>query len=127
MVGFRLVSDTTKDDFDLIVLPSIAELIKRIDKLNYLLVVEHPIKNFAIGAWTKDALIRLNQFSKLNRMALVSNTKEIGKFFETFSKEIPGEFRLFDIDELDKAISWVSEHHALSKEEALQENEKAYD
>jgi hypothetical protein len=89
-------------------------------------VVENPVKNFAIGAWTKDALIRLNQFSKWNRMALVSNSKEIENLFETFSKEIPGEFRIFDFNELDKAISWVSEHNEISKEEALQE-EETYD
>lgn len=59
MVGFKAVDDVTKEDFDKVVLPAVAELVQRTDKLNYLLIIDAPLKNSKIGAWLKDAMVVL--------------------------------------------------------------------
>ncbi len=114
MVGFRATGDITKEDFDHIVLPAVAELVKRTDKLNYLLVLDTAIKNFTIGAWLKDAMLGLNNLGKWNRAAIVTDSEGINAFTGFFSKVVPGEFRGFNHHELDEAIKWVGEQHGVT-------------
>lgn len=108
MVGFRATGDVTKDDFDQIVLPAVAELVQRIDELNYLLVLDTPLKNFTLGAWIKDAMLGLNNLSKWSRCAIVSDSDNINSFTNMFGKVMPGEFKGFTPEELDSAIAWTS-------------------
>lgn len=108
MVGFRASHEVTKEDFDLVVLPAVAELVQRTDELNYMLVLDTPLKNFTIGAWIKDAMLGLNNLSKWNRVAIVSDSESLNTFTNIFSKVVPGEFRGYTPDELNEAVNWVS-------------------
>lgn len=121
MVGFMATHDVTKEDFDKIVLPAVAELVKRTDKLNYLFVLETPLKNFTIGAWMTDAMFTLNNINKWNRAAIVTDAEGVKAFTKIFSKVMPGEFRGFNHDELNQAIKWVGEQEGHSPKQVLQE------
>lgn len=109
MVAFRATGEVTKEDFDQIVLPAVAELVQRTDKLNYLLVLDTPLKNFTLSAWIKDALLGLNNLTKWNRCAIVSDSDGINSFTNLFGKVMPGEFKGYKPEQLDEAINWVSE------------------
>jgi hypothetical protein len=114
MVAFRATGQITKEDFDHVILPAVAELVKRTDKLNYLLVVDTALKNFTIGAWLKDAMLGLNQLGKWNRAAIITDSEGIKSFTGIFSKVVPGEFRGFSHDQLDEAIKWVGEQDGIN-------------
>jgi SpoIIAA-like len=116
MVGFKASDEVTKDDFDKIVLPAVAELVQRTDELNYMLVLDTPIKNFTLGAWIKDALLGLNNLSKWNRAAIVSDSDNIIAFTNMFSKVMPGEFKGFTPDQLDEAVGWTSSQGIFEKQ-----------
>lgn len=120
MIGFVATDDVTKEDFDKVVLPGVDELVKRTDKLNYLFVLETPLKNFTIGAWMTDAMLRLNNIDKWNRAAIVTDVEGVKSFAE-FGKVVPGEFRGFTHDELTEAIRWVGEQDAHSPTQVFQE------
>jgi len=121
MVGFKAVNDVTKEDFDKVVLPAVAELVQRTDKLNYLLIIDTSLKNFTIGAWLKDAMIGLNNLNKWNRAAIVSESEGIENITEVFSKVVPGEFRCYKHSELDEAIQWVGEQNGFSVKQVFQQ------
>ena len=121
MVGFTVTGDTTKEDFDRVVLPAVDELVKRIDKLNYLLVLDTQLKNFTTGAWLKDAMLGLNNLHKCNRAAIVTDLGGIKSFAEVFSQVVPGEFRGFNHEELDVAIRWVGEQTGLVTKQVFQQ------
>ncbi len=121
MVGFQATSEVTKEDFDKVVLPAVAELVQRIDELNYMLVLDTSIKNFTLGAWIKDALLGLNNLNKWNRAAIVSDSESINTFTDIFSKVMPGEFKGYSPDQLDEAIAWVSGQHGLIDRPVFQE------
>ena len=121
MVGFIASDEVTKEDFDKVVLPAVNELVKRTDKLNYLLVVDTPLKNFTIGAWLRDAMVGLNNINKWNRAAIVTDSEGIKWFTELFSKVVPGEFKGFSNSELDRAISWAGEQSGPGKTEVFQQ------
>lgn len=108
IVAFRATNDVTREDFDNVVLPAVAELVGRTDQLNYLLVVDTPLRNFTFGAWMKDAMLGLNNLQKWNRAAIVSESEGTRYFTDLFSRIMSGEFKGFAHAELQAAIHWVS-------------------
>ena len=108
MVGFRASGEVTKDDFD-IVLKKVEEIVADTGKLNYLLYLETSPANFTIGAWVKDGLLGVQNLTKWNRAAIVSDSEMVKKFTDVFSDIMPGEFRGFEMDDLQHAIDWTSE------------------
>ncbi len=121
MVGFKATHDVTKEDFDRVVLPAVAELVERTDQLNYLLVIDTPLKNFTIGAWLKDAMLGLNNLNKWNRVAIVSESESIKNITEVFSVVVAGEFRCYTHPELDEAIQWVGEQNGFTAKQVFQQ------
>jgi hypothetical protein len=127
MVAFHATHAVTKEDFDKVVLPAVAELIKRTDKLNYLLILDMSLRNFTFGAWMKDAMLGLNNLNKWNRAAIVSDSYGIKSFADIFSNVVPGEFRGFSHDELDEAIRWVGEEKVVGVKPVFQEENDGRD
>jgi hypothetical protein len=121
MVGFIASDEVTKAEFDKVILPAVQELVQRTDKLNYLLVVDTPLKNFTIGAWMRDAMLGLNNINKWNRAAIVTDVEGIKWFTELFSKVVPGEFKGFNHSELDRAINWVGEQNGIVEKQVFQQ------
>lgn len=121
MVGFIASDEVTQAEFDKVILPAVQELVQRTDKLNYLLVVDTPLKNFTIGAWMRDAMLGLNNINKWNRAAIVTDVEGIKWFTELFSKVVPGEFKGFNHNELDRAINWVGEQNGIKEKQVFQQ------
>lgn len=109
IVGFKATGDITEKDFTDVVLPKVQALIEKTDQLNYLLVLDTPLKNFSVGAWMKDAMMGIKHLTKWNKAAIVSDVAAIRNFTDFFSYLIPGEFKGFEHSELQEAIDWVSD------------------
>ncbi|MBC7387791.1 MAG: STAS/SEC14 domain-containing protein [Opitutaceae bacterium] len=109
MVGFKATGDVTKEDFDNILLPAVKAKTDQVGKLNYMLVLDTSIQNFTFGAWMKDAWLGIKNLTKWNRGAIVSNSQNIKMFTDGFSYIVPGEFKGFFHEDMNKAINWVSQ------------------
>ena len=121
MVAFEATNDITKENFDNVVVPAVAELMQRTDKLNYLLVLDTPLRNFTIGAWISDLELGISNLAKWNRVGIVTDVESIKKFTDLFSKVVPGEFKGFSHKELKEAIDWVGEQNGFGKSQTFQE------
>ena len=108
MVGFRSSGEVTKDDFE-IVHAKVTKLVEKTDKLNYLLYLEDSPAGFTVGAWMSDALLGIKNLTKWNRAAIISDSETVDKFTAVFSKVMPGEFKVFQKNDLERAIDWTSE------------------
>ena len=108
MVGFVASHEVTKDDFDKIVVPAISELMRRTDKLNYLFVVDTPLKNLSLASWLRDAMHRLNSLKTWHRAAIVADPAHVKSFADFFGNMVPGEFKGFPFEHFDRAVEWVS-------------------
>jgi len=108
MVGFRSSGEVTKEDFE-IVHTKVAKLVEKTDKLNYLLYLEDSPAGFTVGAWMSDALLGIKNITKWNRAAIISDSETIDKITAVFSKLMPGEFKVFQKNDLERAIDWTSE------------------
>ncbi len=109
MVGFRAQGEVSKEDFTEIVIPCVEKHIATTGKLNYLLLLDTSIKDFSAGAWWQDAMMGIKNLTKWNRAAIVSDSEGIRKFTDFFSILMPGEFKGFHKEDLDKAILWTSD------------------
>lgn len=108
MVGFRSSGEVTQDDFKL-VNTKVSELVQKTGKLNYLLYLENSPADFTFEAWIQDALLGIKNITKWNRAAIISDSETVDKFTSFFSKIMPGEFKVFHKNDLERAIDWTSE------------------
>ena len=108
VAAFSATGEVTKEDFANVVMPHVKAMVELHGELNYVLKLDTDISNFTMGAWIQDALLGIKNLSKWNRAAIVTNKEGIQTFTEIFSKIMPGEFRGFDKEELEKAINWAS-------------------
>ena len=108
MVGFRASGVVTKEDFTGVVMPAVNRITRATGELNYLLVLDTPIRNFTMGAWFKDAVMGMRHLLKWKRAAIVSDSEGVKYFTALFSVVMPGEFRCYEHVELVEAIEWVS-------------------
>ena len=109
MVGFRVKGSATREDFNTVVLPAVAELVKRTDKLNYLLIVDDPVESDVIASWLEAAMADLNNHKKWNKGAVATRAYNFDRLHT--KKMTPGEFKTFSNTEVDQAIDWVGEQH----------------
>lgn len=107
IVAFRALAEVTKEDFQSVVVPAIEKLIKNIDEINFLLVLDTDIGNFSADVWLKDAMLGLKHLGKWNRAAIVTDSEEIITFANGFSYVVPGEFKGFKKLDFNKALNWV--------------------
>lgn len=107
VVAFRATGEVTQDDYKEVVLPAVEKLVKELDEINFLLVLDTDVDHFTAGAWVQDALLGLKNFGKWNRTAIVSDSDKIIAFTNGFSYLAPGEFRGFKKDAFVQAIHWV--------------------
>jgi hypothetical protein len=108
VVGIHAIGEVTKEDMETVLLPRIDDLVKRQGEINYLLVLETDVKNFTIGAWWDDLKLGLKNFTKWNKIAVVSDQKGVEWFTDAFRFFIPGKSKGFSLDELDEAIKWIT-------------------
>ena len=109
VVGIHAIGEVTKEDMETVLMPRIDELVQRQGEINYLLVLETDVKNFTVGAWWEDLKVGLKNFTKWNKIAVVSDQKGVEWFTDAFRFFIPGKSKGFSIDQLDEAVKWITE------------------
>jgi hypothetical protein len=115
VVGITASGNVTKEDYENVLVPAIDLLAKRTKELNFLLVLETPVKNFTLGAWWEDAKLGLKHFTQWNKVAIVTAEKGVEKFSDMFGKVVPGEFKGFATHELETAKAWVAAPNTIAQ------------
>ena len=100
VAAFKASGEITREDFENLVIPHVKTKVNTFNELNYLLLLDTDLNNFTAGAWLQDALLGLQNITKWNRAAIVTDKKAVQNFTEIFSVLMPGEFRSFDKDDL---------------------------
>ena len=108
MVGIHATGEVTKEDLDKVVLPRIDELVARQGEINYLLVLETDVQNWTAGAWWNDIKLGIKNFTKWNKIAVVSDQKGVQWITDAFKLFVPGNSKGFSLKQLDEAIQWVT-------------------
>lgn len=108
VVGIHAIGEVTKEDVATVLLPRIDELVARQGEINYLLVLETDVQNWTAGAWLDDVKMGIKNFTKWNKIAVVSDQKGVEWFTDAFRFFIPGKSKGYPLSELQDAVKWVS-------------------
>jgi len=108
-VGFNLVGEITKEDYDNVIFPAVKKVTEKSDELNMMLVISTDLSNFTPGAWIKDAALGLKNLTKFHHVALVSDSLIVRSITSIANKLIPGEYKSFTLKDIDSAKAWVTE------------------
>lgn len=108
VAAFRASGEITKEDFEKLVMPHVAAKVNTFKELNYLLLLDTDLDKFTAGAWMQDAFLGLQNLTKWNRAAIVTDKNVVKKFTDAFSVVMPGEFRGFGKEDLASAIYWCA-------------------
>jgi|SRR5688572_23658716 hypothetical protein len=106
LVGFVACDEVTKEDFEKVVIPAAAELVQRTGKLNYLLVVANTVKKRGLGMGMNAVMPALTRW---NRAGIVTDVERMPWLTELFRKIIPVEFRVFEHNDIKRAVKWLGE------------------
>lgn len=107
MVGFQVIGEIGKIDFEEVVVLEVEKIIVERGKLNYFLLLDIFICNFLFGVWFEDVMMGLCYFLKWNCVVIIMDVKGIQVFIFVFSVLMFGEFCVFCYEDMDKVVKWV--------------------
>ena len=123
VAGFRAYGEVTKDDFEKVIFPEVKRHKEERGKLNFVLYVDTPLKNFSVGAWIRDIWLGMKQFASWRKIAIISDVEKIRHFTDNISFLLPGEYKGFPVSQLAAAIRWAAmEEQEPDVEEAIPEH-----
>ncbi len=108
IVAAKATGDVNKDEYKNVLIPALDALSISQDSLNLLMLVDTKASNFSPATWSEDVIVVLKNFTKWNRVAIVTDEDGIRTFADTFGKVIPGEFKGFSVPKFNEAKEWVS-------------------
>ncbi len=108
VTGIHAYHNVSEEEYIELLTELIDSQLKRTKRINFLLVLETDIINFASGAWCGNVKIGLKHFFRWNKVAIVSDQRGLCGYSDLFKYIIPGKFKNFPLLDLDKAIIWVS-------------------
>ncbi|MEO8764596.1 MAG: STAS/SEC14 domain-containing protein [Ginsengibacter sp.] len=108
VTAFRATGKVTRDDYLTIINPRVKTAINTFGKVNYLLVLNTKLGNYTAGAWAEDVLLGFKYFTRLKKLAIVTERDQIKKFTDIFGKLIPPDTRGFKMEDLSVAKQWIS-------------------
>ena len=109
VMGIHAFADVTDAEYEAMLIPLLENEVKIYKKINFILVLETDIKNFASGAWCGSVKIGLKYFLRWKKVAIVTDQKGVLGYSDLFKYIIPGQFCTYPLVHLDKALRWVTE------------------
>jgi hypothetical protein len=108
VIGVRAVGEVEDDDYEDVLVPAIEDRLERHDKVRLLYVLGEEFTGYEAGAMWEDTKLGVKTFGSYDRMAIVTDATWVRRSVKAFGWLIPGEVRVFHIDGLDAARSWVT-------------------
>ena len=106
-VGFKLHGKLTHEDYEFMV-PQLEEIIEKEGSVNALMLMED-FDGWELHAAWDDFMMGVKHYSDFGRIAIVGN-QAWEEWMAILAKPFTtGQVKYFDVDELDKAWSWVKE------------------
>jgi hypothetical protein len=109
IIGIHAFADVSAAEYESMLIPLLDNQLKTNKNICFILILETDIKNFEAGAWCGSVKLGFKYFFKWKRVAVVSDQKGVHGYSDLFKYIIPGKYRTFPLDELDKALRWVAE------------------
>ena len=110
VIGIRASGKLTKDDYQSVLEPALKEAMDSGDaRVLFVLPDYDGLEPKAFFEDVKTGLaVELQNRSAWKRLAFVSGVEWVSKAMRLFAWAMPGELKVFEMDEMDKATEWVA-------------------
>jgi hypothetical protein len=110
VVGVEAIGTVSAEDYERVLVPAVeAALAESGDgRIRLLYVVGHEFPDYTAGAAWKDAKLGLGHVRSWERIAIVGDADWLRHTIQGFGWLMPGEIRVFALEELDGARAWVT-------------------
>ncbi len=110
VIGLRASGKLTKDDYVSVLEPALKEATDSGEAR--VLFVLPDFDGLEPGAWIEDVKtglkVEITNRSAWKKLAFVSGVDWVSKSTRLFTWAMPGELKVFEMDELDKAREWIA-------------------
>ena len=110
-IGFRVDGDVEREDYTDILRPALEEAMRSTESLRTLYLLED-LDDIEGGALWEDMKLGFDlgvrHHSQWERSAIVTDIEWMARATKLFAWMIPGEARVYPLDELDEAKRWVA-------------------
>jgi hypothetical protein len=111
-IGFRAKGEIEREDYDEVLVPELRRMVEAGNGLRTLYVIED-LEEIEPGAlWADSKLgydLGVRHHDVWVRSAIVTDIDWMARATKLFAWMIPGEARVFELDELDAAKAWVAD------------------
>ena len=104
----RAVGKVEKADYENTLDPAVAEMIKAQDEVRFVYVLGDDFDGYSVGAGWEDTKLGIGHRSKWKRIAVVSNHDWIRHAVGMFGWMVPGDVKVFPLQEQAAAMEWAA-------------------
>jgi hypothetical protein len=108
VAAFAFHGQVTKGDYDSVFLPAVRDALKRHPKLKLYYQIAPDLKGFDIGATWDDFAAEVEQITRWDRVAVVTDVGWVEGATRLFGLILPATTRLFRSSETAAARTWIS-------------------
>ena len=110
VVGVEADGKVTAEDYERVLVPAVeAARAKAGDgRIRLLYVLGHEVPDYTAGAAWEDAKLGLGHLRSWERIAIVGDADWLRRAVGGLGWLMPGEIKVFGVDELDSAHEWVT-------------------
>lgn len=109
VVGFSAAGKLTAEDYENVLIPAVEAAFDRHDRVRLLYHLGENFDGFEPGAAWDDMKVGLRHLRGWERIALVTDLDWLRNTLRAFAVVMPGELRVFDNQQMQQAIDWVTE------------------
>ena len=110
VVGFEAIGKVEASDYTTVLDPVIDAALAKHEKIRLLYVLGEQFTGYSGAAMWEDAVVGTKDFSRCERIAVVSDTDWVRHSVNAFAWFVPSRIKTFGLDEREQAGAWVSEH-----------------
>lgn len=109
VLGVEASGEVTAEDYQTVLVPELEDKLQKIKKVRLLYVLGETFEGFTRAAVWQDTKVGLTHLTRFDRIAVVSDVDWIRNSIKVFGFAMPGEVRVFAIEDQRDAREWVSE------------------
>lgn len=108
VVGARAVGKVTAEDYESNLIPAVQAALATHDKIRMLYLLGSEFDGYDAEAALDDTRMGMQHWSDFERIAVVTDHSVYRTAIKGFGFLMPGEVRVFGVDELEAAKDWIS-------------------
>jgi hypothetical protein len=109
VLGVEATGTVTDEDYESVLVPAVRARLDAGEKLRFVYVLGAGFDGWTMGAMWEDAKLGVGDLTKWEKVAVVTDKDSIRHMVKAFGWMMPGDARVFELDELADATAWAAD------------------